>query len=124
MGLDMYLTKRRRGSEDDRELVAYWRKANQIHGWFERNTCDGYIENCECYPVCIGDLECLMADCRLVMEKPGCAPQVLPTTEGFFFGGASYDDCYFENVQATIEQIGRVIADAAEDDELFYHAWW
>ena len=93
MGLDMYLTKRRRGSEDDRELVAYWRKANQIHGWFERNTCDGYIENCECYPVCIGDLECLMADCRLVMEKPGCAPQVLPTTEGFLFVGASYDDC-------------------------------
>ena len=51
MGLDMYLTKRRRGSDAEQELVAYWRKANQIHGWFERNLADGYIENCELYPV-------------------------------------------------------------------------
>lgn len=53
MGLDMYLTKRRPGTEGA-ELLAYWRKANHIHGWFERNTTDGYIENCELY--CIRQL--------------------------------------------------------------------
>ena len=36
----------------------------------------------------------------------------------------SEDDRYFENVRTTIEQIERIIADAAEGDELFYHAWW
>ena len=30
MGLDMYLTSNKRGE------VLYWRKANHIHGWFER----------------------------------------------------------------------------------------
>lgn len=31
MGLDMYLYK------EKSEEVAYWRKANAIHAWFERN---------------------------------------------------------------------------------------
>jgi hypothetical protein len=33
MGLDMYLSKKLRGTKTVEE-VAYWRKANQIHRWF------------------------------------------------------------------------------------------
>lgn len=124
MGLDMYLTKRRRGSGAEQELVAYWRKANQIHGWFERNVTDGYIENCELYPVCLENLNCLMSDCRLVLSDHSKASDVLPCEEGFFFGSQVYDDCYFENVAETERMLAQVISEAADDEELFYHAWW
>lgn len=124
MGLDMYLYKRRRGSEEDPELVAYWRKANQIHGWFERNAHDGFIENCEYYPLCKDDLRCLVADCRLVLDKPELADSVLPATEGFFFGSTLYDDYYFESLSLTVEQVERVLAEAGIDDRIYYRAWW
>ena len=124
MGLDMYLTKRRRGSDAEQELVAYWRKANQIHGWFERNLTDGYIENCELYPVCLENLNCLMSDCRLVLSDCSKASDVLPCEEGFFFGSQVYDDYYFENLAETERMLAQVISDTTEDDELFYHAWW
>ena len=124
MGLDMYLTKRRRGSDAEQELVAYWRKANQIHGWFERNLADGYIEKCELYPVCLENLNCLMSDCRLVLSDRSKASDVLPCEEGFFFGSQIYDDYYFENLAETERMLAQVISDTTEDDELFYHAWW
>ena len=124
MGLDMYLTKRRRGSDAEQELVAYWRKANQIHGWFERNLADGYIENCELYPVCLENLNCLMSDCGLVLSDRSKASDVLPCEEGFFFGSQVYDDYYFENLAETERMLAQVISDTTDDDELFYHAWW
>ena len=124
MGLDMYLTKRRRESDTEQELVAYWRKANQIHGWFERNVTDGYIENCELYPVRLENLNCLMSDCRLVLSDRSKAPTVLPCEEGFFFGGQVYDGYYFENLAETERMLAKVISEASDGDELFYHAWW
>lgn len=124
MGLDMYLTKRRRGAEPEDELVAYWRKANHIHGWFKRNVSDGYIENCEMYPVCLEDLNCLMADCRLVMGDHSKASDVLPCEDGFFFGSQIYDDFYFENLAETERMLSKVLAEADDRCELLYHAWW
>lgn len=124
MGLDMYLTKRRKGANPEDELVAYWRKANHIHGWFERNVADGYIENCELYPVCLENLNCLMSDCRLVREDRTKAATILPTEDGFFFGSTEYDERYFEDIDCTIEQLEKVISETREYDELFYHAWW
>lgn len=123
MGLDMYLTKRRPGTEGA-ELLAYWRKANHIHGWFERNTTDGYIENCELYPVCKSDLRCLMADCRVVLENPTYAARVLPREDRFFFGDQQYDADYYDSLEETTELLKRVIESVPDDEELFYHAWW
>ena len=124
MGLDMYLTKRRRGANPEDVLVAYWRKANHIHGWFERNVSDGYNENCELYPICKGDLKCLMADCRVVLDNPACASRVLPREEGFFFGDQQYGADYFDSIESTAELLKRVIENIPDDEELFYHAWW
>ena len=42
MGLDMWLTKRKKVTQED-ELM-YWRKANQIRGWFCNNV-DGFTDN-------------------------------------------------------------------------------
>lgn len=63
MGLDMYLHKVKS------EEVAYWRKANAIHAWFERNIADGEIENCKEYMVSKEDLEKLLSDCKAVLKS-------------------------------------------------------
>lgn len=125
MGLDMYLARRRKEGTNELELLAYWRKANHIHGWFERNTTDGYIENCELYPVCRDDLKCLMEDCRLVRHNRALARELLPLQDGFFFGSYGYEDDYYTQcVNQTIDMLSRVLEKTPEDDELFYHAWW
>ena len=126
MGLDMYLTKRSASARDEQgEMVAYWRKANHIHGWFERNTTDGYIENCEYYPVCRQDLVCLMDDCKLVKGNRFLAPKLLPVQEGFFFGAFGYGDEYYTDcIDQTISMLEHVLKETGEEDELFYHAWW
>jgi len=64
MGLDMYLNKVKK------EEVAYWRKANAIHAWFERHLAedeDG-LENCRSYYVSKELLEQLKHDCETVLK--------------------------------------------------------
>lgn len=71
MGLDMYLTKRSAAARDEQdEMIAYWRKANHIHGWFERNVAYGELENCELYPVSFEQLMSLGITCQLVKAEP------------------------------------------------------
>ncbi len=61
MGLDMYLTSNKRGE------VMYWRKANQIHGWFTRKLNE--LENQNTYPVSYDTLEDLLMDCIRVKDS-------------------------------------------------------
>lgn len=64
MGLDMFLFKVKR------DEVAYWRKANAIHGWFERKYGeDGELENCRDYHVEKEDLIELRDLCKQVLSK-------------------------------------------------------
>lgn len=74
MGLDMYLTKRSAAAKNEQdEMVACWRKANHIHGWFERNVAYGELENCELYPVSFEQLMSLGITCQLVKANPESA---------------------------------------------------
>lgn len=60
MGLDMYLKSNKRGE------IMYWRKANHIHGWFERklNGVDNQMEHAVTYDA----LEDLLMDCIKVKD--------------------------------------------------------
>jgi hypothetical protein len=60
MGLDQILISSKRGT------VIEWRKANQIHGWFDHQL--GGVENVTKYPVKIKQLEFLLEDCIRVKE--------------------------------------------------------
>jgi hypothetical protein len=64
MGLDMFLYKVKH------DEVAYWRKANAIHGWFERKFGDDKgLENCRDYYVSKEDLIELRDTCQKVLDK-------------------------------------------------------
>jgi hypothetical protein len=143
MGLDMYLSAKRYIWDKEGEGVevngvdipaplklkelgcraAYWRKANQIHGWFVRNVQDGE-DNCRPFDVTREDLEALIDVCRKVLANRELAAELLPPNEGFFFGGYEYDDDYFDELQDTVDELG-VLLKALDDSWSFeYQASW
>lgn len=119
MGLDMYLNT---AGEND-ELI-YWRKANQIFKWFETHCTDGEIENCVPVPVTRSDLLQLLEDIKTVLNDNSKAPELLPTQEGFFFGGTAYDEWYFDELEYTRDEIGNLLDEITEETELEFMAWW
>ena len=128
MGLDMYLSAKRYMWDKELESVevkgfdipaplelkelgcraAYWRKANQIHGWFVRNVQDD-TDDCGSYEVGRDDLQALVDVCRKVLANRKLAAKLLPPAEGFFFGRYEYDDSYFADVQDTADKLAALL---------------
>ena len=106
MGLDMYLSRRPKNSED----VGYWRKANAIHKWFVDNVQDG-VDNCAEYVVYKSQLELLRDTCKRVLEDHSLAEELLPTESGFFFGSTEYNKWYFDDLETTVDIIDKVLAE-------------
>ena len=94
--------------------VGYWRKANAIHNWFLENCAarDKWadpIDDCRPIEIPVEKLEELLDDCKKVLEDKSLATELLPTTDGFFFGSTEYDDWYFDDIEDTIDIIEPVI---------------
>lgn len=129
----------------------YWRKANQIHGWFVENTEE--LEADRKYSVSKVDLEVLLETCRKIMELLATAPKttkqvvggwkngeeymvdvevydnkvlndILPPTEGFFFGSDTIDNYYKEMILETIKFLEEELPNCDEDAEFEYYASW
>lgn len=127
MGLDMYIFRQKKGNQDRNSMqeVAYWRKANQIRGWFEENV---GIDNSAYSKLNIENLEDLLADCYAVLENRNNVPRILdimPPSEGFFFGSNDIGEHYFDQVERTIEFIKNIIKTTNfEKEEIYYYEWW
>lgn len=93
--------------------VMRWRKANQIYGWFDRAL--GGVENGVEYPVTLAMLQELKGVCERVLNDHDLASELLPTTEGFFFGSTAYDEWYFKDLAHTVTQIADIEASYALD---------
>jgi hypothetical protein len=183
MGLDMYLSKKtyvkkwshqtkeetfdvsiKKGGEDftginpERvsyitEEISYWRKANQIHGWFCNNT-EEVVPDVKYY-VTKENLEELLDTCKKVLEVLNSSPksikqvvggwkdgkdymvdvevydktdvilELLPPTRGFFFGSDDIDDWYKEQVEHTIQVIEEELNTNVDNyPEYEYYASW
>lgn len=107
------------------EQVGYWRKANQIHRWFVENVQKGQ-DDCREYYVSIEDLKSLLADCKKVKDCVIEAPEVLPTQQGFFFGGTDYDEYYWQDIDDTIEIVEEILKEEEEGSrgDYYYRASW
>lgn len=64
------------------EVAGYWRKANQVHGWFVREIQDG-ADDCREYHVPFSKLLELKELCIQAMQAKDS--KRLPPCEGFFF---------------------------------------
>jgi len=94
--------------------VGYWRKANAIHDWFVKNVQDGKDE-CQPHYVSREQLAELKTLCERAIAARGrdfeeeTSEDILPTTNGFFFGGTEYDDWYYDNLADTIMIVDRCL---------------
>lgn len=152
MGLDMYLTRRiyvqnwdfqkpeakhiisiKKGGKERTDInkkkiiyiieqAGYWRKANAIHNWFVEN-CQGGKDDCEEYHVSSENLEKLRDLCKKVLAGDCIkAHELLPTREGFFFGGKEYDEYYASDLKDTVEFLDEALKN--DNDEYYYHSSW
>lgn len=154
MGLDMYLTGKRYmskyfdpadseriekvneifGVDGDEEndfgakevsfSLAYWRKANEIHRWFV-DKCQEGVDECQETWVSREDLQELVDTCKTVLGDMSRAKELLPTQEGFFFGGTDYDEFYKQDLEYTVERLEKVLADpVTQKMEFYYQSSW
>lgn len=110
-----------------------WRKANQIHQWFVDNVQRGE-DDCKDYYVSRDMLEQLLANLGEVLSiKNGThngdpditIEDILPTSEGFFFGKTEYDDYYWDEVERTYEAINALLNNHKfEDFDFEYSSSW
>lgn len=133
------------------EELMYWRKANQIHGWFTQNTNEVVAD--VTYSVTKTDLEVLLETCKKVVEILESSPKItkkvdggwengekylvdvevydnevlediLPPTQGFFFGSDTIDDYYKDEIVRTIDFLENELPNCNNSDEFEYHASW
>lgn len=118
MGLDMYLY------EKEVHEVAYWRKANAIHGWIINHT--NAIDDCTPISLTKQDLIDLRDTCLQVLETNDAdfAEEMLPPAAGFFFGSNAIDEGYWADVKETAEKLTEIINQSVEDATFEYQASW
>lgn len=116
MGLDMYLVDAT-GNE-----LGYWRKANAIHGWFVRELAGG-VDECQNIPVTRIDLERLQDACAAVLNDISKAEELLPPTEGFFFGSYDIDNYYQEDLRDTLKIIDNILANTKKRKFVYRASW-
>ena len=135
------------------EEVAYWRKANAIHGWFLRHVYneEPHTNRIEVKPY---QLVRLLEICKTVIEKAELKPgrifsgylwkngentptfmnglvcnnmselkRLLPREDGPFFGPQSYDEYYVQEVKDTIDML-KSIDFNEPNTRYFYMANW
>ena len=143
MGLDMYLNRELFIWTEQREKLKitgikginpqkvnkitedaiYWRKANAIHNWFVKNIQEGN-DDCGTYYVSKENLEKLLETVKKVLINPKLADKLLPTHEGFFFGGVEYDEWYFQDLEKTETELTKILTKWDKDWDYFYHSSW
>lgn len=156
MGLDMMLYKQKKIRNE--EEIAYWRKANMVHKYLcENGICikkdieyiipfdvlrnllkickdikekavmvDGMVYVGTKYEN--GKSIRMMREGKVIENKEEIA-EMLPTQEGFFFGGYDYDEFYMMYIDETIEKLESILKDLDEEDseyeyEIKYYASW
>ena len=105
--------------------VAYWRKANAIHGWFV-NTLAGGVDECQPIYVSLDKLIELRELANSVVLTPAMAGDILPPQDGFFFGSSDIDEWYISDMKNTVDMLDKIISSVSPEDypTFFYQASW
>lgn len=126
MGLDMWLMGK---TKDDSKIsyeLCYWRKANQIRNFFVNNIDDfNYEDNFGDHIVSKELLEKLLKTINEVLDNHDKAAELLPTSDGFFFGSQDYDEWYFRELKDTQSNIQHILNSFDfEKEKVIYREWY
>jgi len=117
--------------------LCYWRKANQIYGWFNRNVCDDdeaivskeqikelrdVVE--EVYNLLKDKVDENKKTLSVDKETIKKVLELLPPTEGFFFGSYDIDYWYFDKIRSTLEQLENLDKVKDNYEGFYYFASW
>jgi len=135
------------------EKVATWRKANAIHKWFVDNVQDGvddcheYWVSREQLKELLDIVKKVLESSKIVkgvvvngqtvvdgkcknnyesgetIENPEVAEELLPTADGFFFGGTDYDQWYIDDLKYTKKVLEEVLAEDNSSDYYYQSSW-
>jgi len=108
--------------------VGYWRKANAIHNWFVQNVQDGRDE-CQRSYVSKEKLDDLKVSCLLALNAFNNNDfdkvlEVLPPSNGFFFGSTDVDEYYKQDLQKTVDLIDKCLSDKFKGYGFYYQSSW
>lgn len=104
--------------------VMYWRKANAIHDWFVKNVQEG-DDSCGIYYLTDLTLRKLYDTVCNVLKDKSLVEELLPPTEGFFFGSQEVDEYYWQNLNDTEKGLRKILEDKKyERMEFYYHSSW
>ena len=111
--------------------VAYWRKANAIHGYIVKNHAGG-VDECQNIYLTRQDLKDLRDKCESVLLAPATAVEYaaeqngLTPTPGFFFGSYDIDEWYMADMKQTVEQLDNILESVPADSwtDFIYRASW
>ncbi|HDW3968936.1 TPA: hypothetical protein RMT52_005127 [Escherichia coli] len=124
MGLDIYFEsqpKNELNNESSRKQIGYFRKFNALVGWMERNV--GEVKNCELLELTMNDI-CFLKAHLMHINESNCE-EILPVTEGFFFGSQEYDEYYWLDVVELKELVDEIIENHDfHNNRLTFCAWW
>jgi len=104
------------------EEIAYWRKANAIHGWFVREI-QGGVDECQRADVRLEQLKELKSLCERVLENNSLAEELLSPQSGFFFGSYDIDEWYLDGLEYTRDMLNDLFNEPKPDDDYWttYH---
>ena len=104
--------------------VAYWRKANAIHGWFVNLS--GGIDECQPIIVKLDELIELRELANSVVLTPAMSEMVLPPQGGFFFGSQEVDEYYLADMKRTVVMLDKIISNVPPNlhPTFVYQASW
>lgn len=105
------------------ELVMEWRKFNALHKWFVDNVQDG-VDDCRESYVDVDDLKMLLETLTYVLENKDTATELLPPTNGFYFGTDVMDKWYWNNIESTIIQLKNILEEDNSGAHFYYRSCW
>ena len=82
----------------------------------------GFVKNGETYK---NGMWCPCYEEGEYIVNPEIASELLPTQDGFFFGGTAYDQWYMENIKSTIDILTKTLEETDFDREMVvYNSSW
>jgi hypothetical protein len=129
MGLDQFAYRREADEDEDGNItIAEWRKHNRLHGWMEALYRDKGEEAQEEVEGVFGSsfncVELELTESDIEQFEAHVTDKALPETEGFFFGGDSYEEYEEYHKNTDLEFIKEAYEAFESGQKVYYNSWW